>query len=114
MPHRQSHTHVQMSLAKNLQTIQERIHQACDKSNRTPASVTLIAVTKTIPIESIREAYDLGIRDFGESRLQEAIPKIETLPNDIRWHFIGHLQSNKAKRAAQYFDVIHTLSTACQ
>lgn len=92
-----------------LATLQERIARACESSQRDPASVTLIAVSKTHPIESIRRFYDLGVRDFSESRLQEAQPKIEVLPGDIRWHFIGHLQSNKAKKIASLFDVVHTV-----
>jgi PLP dependent protein len=88
--------------------------RACEIAGRDPQSVTLIAVSKNHTADAIREAYDLGIRDFGESRLQEAIPKIEALPNDITWHFVGRLQSNKAKRAAQYFDVIHTIESEAQ
>lgn len=97
-----------------LANIQDRIAQACASVNRDPASVTLVAVSKTYPIEAIRQLYDLGQRHFGESRLQEAIPKIEVLPSDIVWHFIGHLQSNKAKKAAQYFDVVHTIESEGQ
>lgn len=94
--------------------IRERISRACESADRDPASVTLVAVSKNHPVEAIREAYDLGLRDFGESRMQEALPKIESLPNDITWHFVGHLQSNKAKRAGQYFDVIHTIESVAQ
>jgi hypothetical protein len=65
-------------------------------------------------VDSIRALYDLGHREFGENRLQEAMPKVESLPEDITWHFIGHLQSNKAKRVAEYFSVVHTLSTESQ
>lgn len=78
---------------------------------RNPDEITLIAVSKTVPAELIREAYELGIRDFGESRLQETILKLPHLPNDIRWHFIGKLQSNKAKQIARHFDVIHSLAS---
>jgi PLP dependent protein len=100
--------------AMSLRAVQERIVRAAESCGRDPATITLIAVSKTVPIEKIREAYDQGQRHFGESRLQEAIPKIESLPNDIVWHFIGKLQSNKAKRAAQLFDVIHTLESEAQ
>ena len=79
-----------------------------------PDSATLIAVTKGVQIEQIRQAYDAGQRDFGESRLQEAVPKIEALPKDIVWHFIGHLQSNKVKAVAKHFDVVHTLYSESQ
>ncbi len=76
--------------------------------------VTLIAVSKGIPVGAILEAYDAGQRDFGESRLQEALPKIEVLPQDITWHFIGKLQSNKARAVAQAFQVIHSLDSESQ
>ncbi|HVT14444.1 MAG TPA: YggS family pyridoxal phosphate-dependent enzyme [Fimbriimonadaceae bacterium] len=101
-------------MKRRLASIRERMARACDSVGRDPDSVTLVAVSKTHPADAIREAYDLGLREFGESRVQEAIPKIESLPNDIVWHFVGHLQSNKAKKAGQYFDVIHTLDSADQ
>ncbi|MBX7133115.1 MAG: YggS family pyridoxal phosphate-dependent enzyme [Fimbriimonadaceae bacterium] len=103
-----------MSLKENLDEIERRIEDACSSAGRKRSEVTLVAVTKTVPIEKIREAYDLGCRDFGESRLQEALPKIEQLPSDIRWHFIGKLQSNKAKRVAEVFHLIHTLDSESQ
>lgn len=99
---------------KSLRDVQDRIARAAESVGRDPSSVTLIAVSKTHPIEAIQEAYDAGHRDFGESRLQELLPKFEALPQDIRWHFIGKLQSNKAKRAAQLGVVIHTLERAHQ
>jgi PLP dependent protein len=102
------------NLKQNLGEIDKRVHRACDAVGRDPAGVTLIAVTKTVGLDAIREAYDLGVRDFGESRIQEAAPKIEVLPGDITWHFIGNLQSNKAKRAGQLFDVIHTFTSEGQ
>lgn len=94
--------------------VQARIARVAESVGRDPESITLIAVSKTHPIEAIQEAYDAGHRDFGESRLQELLPKFEALPKDIRWHFIGKLQSNKAKRAAQLGVVIHTLESAHQ
>lgn len=99
---------------KSLRGVQDRIARAAESVGRDPNSVTLIAVSKTHPIEAIQEAYDVGHRDFGESRLQELLPKFEALPKDIRWHFIGKLQSNKAKRAAQLGVVIHTLESPHQ
>ena len=89
--------------------IRTRVQIACESAGRDPDEVTLIAVSKTHPLEAILEAYDLGHRHFGESKLQEALPKIEGAPEDIIWHFIGNLQSNKAKRIAEVFDVIHTV-----
>lgn len=103
-----------MTLADRLDHLESRIQAACASVGRPRDSVTLIAVSKTVPIETIAEAYGLGLRDFGESKLQEALPKIEALPKDIRWHFIGKLQSNKARRAAQACQVIHTLESEAQ
>lgn len=97
-----------------LKAIQDRIERACETVGRDPALVTLIAVSKTHPADSIRAMYDLGHRVFGESRLQEAIPKIEALPGDIEWHYIGKLQSNKAKKATEYFRAIHTIESESQ
>ena len=103
-----------MAIRENLQRVRNRMRDAALSVGRDPESVTLIAVSKTVSSDSIREAYEAGQRDFGESRLQEALPKIEVLPADIRWHFIGKLQSNKAKRAGQAFHVIQTLESAHQ
>ena len=97
--------------AANLRNVRARIERACDAANRDPAGITLIAVSKTYPAEAVRALYDLGHRHFGESRLQEALPKVESLPHDIVWHFIGRLQSNKARRVADTFDAVHTLET---
>lgn len=94
--------------------MRDEIARAADRAARDPATVHLIAVTKTVSVETIREAYDLGIRDFGESRWQEAEPKIGALPTDCRWHFIGKLQSNKARRVAQAVGAIHTLESSGQ
>jgi len=99
---------------ENYREISDRIQTSCESVQRDPNSVTLIAVSKTFPIEAVKAAYDLGHRHFGESRLQEAQPKIENLPDDIVWHFIGGLQSNKAKKVAQLFDAIHTFDSESQ
>ncbi|MEY3049228.1 MAG: hypothetical protein RL365_1266 [Bacteroidota bacterium] len=72
-----------------------------------PASTVLIAVSKTHPIERIMEAYEAGQRDFGENKVQELVEKYEALPKDIRWHMIGHLQSNKVKYIAPFVHLIH-------
>ncbi|MBC7949339.1 MAG: YggS family pyridoxal phosphate-dependent enzyme [Chitinophagaceae bacterium] len=72
-----------------------------------PTKATLVAVSKTKPVEEIRELYDLGQRDFGENYVQELAEKAEQLPKDIRWHFIGHLQSNKVKHIAPFIHLIH-------
>lgn len=96
--------------------IQERFSELCDRieaarrSSATAAGrVTLVAVSKNQPLESLEAAYDAGIREFGESRLQEALPKMDALPGDVRWHFVGNIQSNKARRIAERFDVVHSL-----
>jgi len=103
-----------MDFPTRLAQIEERIANACRMVGRQRESVQLIAVSKNVEIERIRAAYDAGLRHFGESRLQEALPKIEALPGDAIWHFIGPLQSNKAKRTAERFDVIHSLENERQ
>jgi pyridoxal phosphate enzyme (YggS family) len=102
------------TLAKNLASIRARIDRACGLVGRDPASVTLIAVTKTVDAEAIRSAYDLGVRDFGENRFQEALQKMNAMPPDTVWHFIGKLQSNKARKVADRFAAIHTLESSSQ
>lgn len=102
------------SLADRLSRLHHRIERAATSAGRDPKSVTLVAVSKTVSPQSILEAYELGLRDFGESRLQEAVPKIHQLPADIRWHFIGHLQSNKARRVAELLPVLHSLENERQ
>jgi PLP dependent protein len=89
---------------ENCLRILDRIQQSAVQSGRHPASVKLIAVTKTVPPENICEAVDCGIRNIGENRLQEAIPKMEALSElPLTWHFIGHLQTNKAKKVVEHF-----------
>jgi len=96
-------------IATNLSAIHHRIAEAATSVNRSPNEITLIAVSKTIPIEGLLAAYAAGQRHFGESRLQEALPKIQAMPGDCIWHFIGPLQSNKAKAIGNLFHVIHTV-----
>ncbi|MEX2305689.1 MAG: YggS family pyridoxal phosphate-dependent enzyme [Waddliaceae bacterium] len=81
---------------------------ACD---RNPREITLIAVSKTYPLDDILPVYNDGCKDFGESRIQEAIPKIECAPNDIRWHLIGTLQKNKVRKAIGKFTLIHSVDS---
>lgn len=89
------------------------IHKIEQIRQQIPADVRLIAVTKGVGVEAIAEAYEAGVRDFGESRLQEALPKQEKLKHypDITWHFIGHLQTNKAKKAIESFQWIHSVDS---
>ena len=90
-----------MNIASNISTIRRHI----------PEGVTLICVSKFHPMEAIMEAYEAGERDFGESRVQELLPKYEALPKDIRWHFIGHLQTNKVKQIVPFVHMIHSVDS---
>ena len=80
-------------LKENLKTVEERIQSACKKAGRKREEITLIAVSKTKPPHMLQEAYDLGVRIFGENKVQEIREKYEVLPKDIDWHMIGHLQN---------------------
>jgi pyridoxal phosphate enzyme (YggS family) len=95
-----------MGLAENLEQIEKRIHAACERVGRTRDSVMLLAVSKTHPPETIREATNLGLTFFGENKIQEAKAKIPNSPGKARWHFIGHLQSNKCRDAVELFEMI--------
>jgi PLP dependent protein len=98
----------------NLEAVRHRIDQACRRSSRSTVDVTLIAVTKTIAEDAIRTAFQLGIRHFGENRIQEANPKIRSLSNlrpGLTWHMIGHLQSNKLKTALEIFNVVQSIDS---
>jgi len=96
-----------MSFADNLAAIQQRIHAACARAGRGPQSVLLLAVSKTQPPEAISEAVNCGQLLFGENKIQEAKAKIPSCPGRARWHFIGHLQSNKARDAVEFFEMLH-------
>ncbi|MDC0375374.1 YggS family pyridoxal phosphate-dependent enzyme, partial [Pseudomonadales bacterium] len=87
------------------------IHQACLQTGRAPATVHLLAVSKTKPASAVSAALDAGQRDFGENYLQDALPKIAQYPQ-ATWHFIGQIQSNKTKDIATHFDVVHGLASA--
>jgi PLP dependent protein len=99
-------------LASNLARVQERIAQAAARSGREARDVTLVAVSKTFPADAIRAAHELGVRDFGENRVQEWDAKREALSDlNFKMHLIGHLQSNKARRAAQIFSAIDSVDS---
>lgn len=100
-----------MSIAENLKEVQRDINEVCKKCGRDPSEVTLIAVSKTKPLEDLKEAYDAGARDFGENKVQELIAKMPNLPSDIRWHMIGHLQRNKVKYIAGEVELIHSVDS---
>lgn len=94
---------------QNLDTINQRIEAACQRVSRSPAEIQLIAVTKYASIARMEEAYQVGLKDFGENRLQDALPKIEAFKGGVTWHFIGTLQTNKVKEVLSHFDYIHSL-----
>jgi pyridoxal phosphate enzyme (YggS family) len=101
-----------VSIGSRLNDVRARMAQAIARAGRSPADVRLIAVSKTFPIEAVRAAYDAGQRDFGENRVQEALQKIAASGDlDIRWHLIGHLQSNKARKAAEQCAWIHSIDS---
>ncbi len=100
-----------MSLAVNLEQVQARIAAACARAGRNPASVTLLAVTKTHPPHVVEEASRLGLTVFGENKVQEAKAKIPACPGHLRWHMIGHLQSNKARDAVHLFEMIQSVDS---
>jgi len=102
-----------MSIAQNVAQVRERIRAAANRAGRDASSVTLMAVSKTFPAESIREAYGAGIRVFGENRVQEFAGKADALRElmDAHWHMIGHLQSNKAGKAAELFDGVDSIDS---
>ncbi len=100
------------SVKDNIARVQDRIAAACHRAGRKPEEVRLIAVTKTVDAGKVREAYEAGLRDFGENRVQEAAAKRPALADlDANWHLIGHLQSNKAKAAAELFGWIHSVDS---
>ena len=98
-------------LKENLEAVEERIRAACIRAGRSRDEVTLIAVSKTKPVETLKEAYDLGIRVFGENKVQEITQKYEALPKDIHWHMIGHLQTNKVKYIVDKVKLIHSVDS---
>jgi PLP dependent protein len=102
-----------MSLAENIVQVRERIRIAAVRARRDPGEITLMAVSKTFPAQSIRDAYEAGIRIFGENRVQEFATKTDALRDldDAHWHMIGHLQSNKAGKAAELFHAVDSVDS---
>ena len=98
-------------LRENLQEVEERIQEACRRAGRDRSEVTLVAVSKTKPVAILQEAYDLGVRVFGENKVQEIREKYEALPKDIEWHMIGHLQTNKVKYIVDKVRLIHSVDS---
>ena len=103
-----------VDIEANTREVQRRIDRACERSHRSSDEITLVAVTKGFEAQAIRAAFDSGIRDFGENRVQEAEGKIAQLIDlrpAVTWHMVGHLQSNKAKIAVELFDIIHSVDS---
>jgi hypothetical protein len=101
-------------IKENVEQVQKRIAEACERSHRTPGEVTLVAVTKGVNAAAIQAAFNCGLREFGENRVQEASGKIDELAElrpHITWHMIGHLQTNKAKTVADIFDIVQSVDS---
>ena len=102
-------------IAERVAAVRERIARAAERAHRSPSDVRLVAISKTQPIEAVREAFAAGVRDFGENRVQEAEPKIaasaDLVAAGARWHLVGHLQSNKARRAGALFELVQSIDS---
>ena len=98
-------------LKENLINVENNITKACEKAGRNRSAVTLIAVSKTKPVEMLQEVYDQGIRYFGENKVQEMCDKMEVMPKDINWNMIGHLQTNKVKYIVGKTSLIHSVDS---
>ncbi len=99
-------------LAANIAAVRASIAQTAERAHRSSGEITLIAVSKTKPVEMVQAAYQLGVTDFGENRVQEALPKLEAFhPQGLHWHMIGHLQTNKANKVAASFDSVQSVDS---
>jgi pyridoxal phosphate enzyme (YggS family) len=99
-------------MAANIAHVRSIIAEAASRVGRAPEEITLVAVSKTMPVELVQIAYNLGVTDFGENRVQEALPKIASFhPQGLRWHMIGHLQSNKAGKVVNPFYCVHSVDS---
>lgn len=98
-------------IQENIKAVQKNIEDACTRVSRPKEEVTLIAVSKTKPLEMLKEAYAAGCRDFGENKVQELVEKYEAMPKDVRWHMIGHLQRNKVKYLVGRVYLIHSVDS---
>ena len=99
------------TLAKNYNAVKENIKKACEQAGRSQEEVTLLAVSKTKPVDMLMDVYHAGARDFGENKVQELTAKYEALPKDIHWHMIGHLQTNKVKYIIDKAELIHSVDS---
>lgn len=100
-----------MSIKENLLDVHYDIEKACNNSGRKVEDVTLISVSKTKPIEMLKEAYEAGSREFGENKVQELVDKYDQMPTDVHWHLIGHLQTNKVKYIVDKVYLIHSVDS---
>lgn len=100
-----------LMIKENLAAVEQNMKAACERAGRSREEVTLIAVSKTKPVSMLKEVYDTGIRTFGENKVQEMCQKMDELPEDIRWHMIGHLQRNKVKYIVGRVALIHSVDT---
>lgn len=98
-------------IRENLEYVRRNIEEACRRGGRRPEEVTLITVSKTHPVPMLKEAYEAGARDFGENKVQELVNKLPQLPEDIKWHMIGHLQRNKVKYIIGKTKLIHSVDS---
>ena len=98
-------------LLSNLQNVEKNIQEACEKANRSRGEITLIAVSKTKPLPMLKDIYEFGIRDFGENKVQELSEKHPQMPENVNWHFIGHLQTNKVKQVLDKTCLIHSVDS---
>ncbi len=98
-------------LLNNLQKVEKNIQEACKRANRAREEITLIAVSKTKPVSMLQDIYELGIRDFGENKVQELSEKYPQMPQDMNWHLIGHLQTNKVKQVLDKACLIHSVDS---
>lgn len=99
------------SIRDNLESVRQRIARAAQAAGRDPGEITLVAVTKTFPVETILEGIESGLEIIGENRVQEAAQKFSRIGRRVQWHLVGHLQSNKAKKAVEIFSLIHSIDT---
>ena len=99
------------TIEENLKEVQGRIRNSCERVGRNPAEITLIAATKNVPPDRIKEAVKCGIKIIGENRVQEALSKYESIKESVRWHMIGHLQTNKVKKAIELFEMIQSVDS---
>lgn len=99
------------TVAENLSAVKERIAKAAARVGRDPEGITLVAVTKTVPVDRIREAIEAGHHVFGENRVQEAQAKVQALDRTVQWHLIGHLQRNKVRSVCDLFSLIHSVDS---